>query len=137
MHDTKASPRTRSKNRKRRADSHLLAITVDTDTARVVRVDGVSARGARRKLSDDERAQLLHAADHGLDDFVERVFEAGIACMLDDLSPETTDEESPEEAAIRHELLAPLIERSGIRRMLAGPALDRAMLTTLIDHAAH
>jgi hypothetical protein len=43
--------------------------------------------------------------------------------------------ESADEAELRHRLLAPLIERSVVRHLMERAVLDRAILSTLIDHS--
>ena len=109
-----------------------LAVTVDADSARVIRVDGVDATGGRRELSGDERAKLVKDwSDDEFPDVVEQAFEAGIASVLGgDEGPTTA--ESPEDATLRHRLLEPLIERSAIGRLRERGALNRALLSTLI-----
>lgn len=120
-----------------RADGRLLAITVDADTAQVVRIEGLEPNGARRELSKTDREVLLSRVTDGrVEDFVERAFEAGIACVLDDEPRSAASQESAEEAELRHKLLAPLIERSAVRHLIEPAVLDRAILGTLIDHAS-
>ena len=120
-----------------RADGRLLSITVDADTAQVVRIEGLEPNGARRELSKTDREVLLSRVTDGrVEDFVERAFEAGIACVLDDEAGSAASQESAEDAELRHRLLAPLIERSAVRHMMQPNVLDRAILSTLIDHAS-
>jgi len=111
---------------------NYVTVTIDADSAQVVRVDGVDATGVARELTIDERVALLKDLSHErLQDVVEQAFEAGIACVLggDDFN---TTAESPEESALRHRLLAPLIERSAVGRLMERGALNRAVLNTLI-----
>ena len=113
-----------------------MSFTIDAETARVVHIEGLDASGARHELSPAEREVLLQRATDGrLEDLVERAFEAGIACVLDDGEP-AGDAESPEDAELRHELLAPLIERSSVRHLTESAVLDRLVLSTLIEHSA-
>ena len=119
-----------------RAGERLLAITVDADTARVVRIEQVESSGTRHELSQADREVLLNRATDGrVEDFVERAFEAGIACVLDDEPAPVADDESAQDAELRHSLLAPLIERTGVRHLMERAVLDRAILSSLIDHA--
>ena len=113
-----------------------ISVTVDADTAQVVRVEGLDATGARRELSDDEKVSLVTQEDDGrLEEIVEQAFEAGIACVLEgDAEPDTT-RESETDAEIRHLLLTPLIEHSPAKRLFERAVLDRAILGTLIEHS--
>ena len=114
----------------------LLAITVDPDTARVVRLEGLDANGGRHELTNAERARLLKRASSGrVEDFVERAFEAGIACVLDGEANSDTSQESEGDAEIRRHFLTPLIERSSVKHLMESEVLDRAILSTLIDHS--
>jgi hypothetical protein len=118
------------------ADQKLLTITVDADTARVVRIEKLEAGGKRHELTTSDREVLLSRATDGrLEDVVERAFEAGIACVLDDEAVPIASNESADEAELRHRLLAPLIERSVVRHLMERAVLDRAILSTLIDHS--
>lgn len=117
-------------------EGKLIHVTIDAETARVVHIEGVDASGVRHELSPAEREVLAQrTADGRLEDLVERAFEAGIACVLDD-DVETAGTESPEDAELRHELLTPLMERSAVRHLTDKSVLDRAVLSTLIDHSA-
>jgi len=44
-------------------------------------------------------------------------------------------QESPEDAEFRRQLLAPLIEQSGLGHLRERPLLNRAILGTLIEHS--
>ena len=114
----------------------LLAITVDPDTAQVVRLEGLDANGARHELTNAERKNLLKRTNNGrVEDFVEQAFEAGIACVLDGEANSDTNQESEEDAEIRRRFLTPLIERSAVKHLMESAVLDRAILSTLIDHS--
>ena len=118
------------------ATRNLLTITVDADTARVVRIETLEEGGKRHELTTSDREVLLSRANDGrLEDVVERAFEAGIACVLDDEAVPIASNESADEAELRHRLLAPLIERSVVRHLMERAVLDRAILSTLIDHS--
>lgn len=126
-----------SAERNGRSDGRLLAITVDADTARVIRIEGLDASGTRHELSTSDREVLLNRGTDGrVEDVVERAFEAGIACVLDDEPGSASNNDPADDAELRHQLLAPLIERSAVRHLMQPGVLDRAILSTLIDHAA-
>jgi hypothetical protein len=113
-----------------------VTITIDADSAEIVRVEGLDATGKRRELSAEEKAGLVTGGhrDELLETVLEHAFEAGIACVLGD-DDEQTPQESPADAELRHRLLAPLIERSPVGRLTERAALNRAMLGTLIEHS--
>lgn len=114
-----------------------VTVTIDADSADVVRVEGLDSTGARHELSDEEKASLMKEGrrDERLGAVVEQAFEAGIACVLGDGEEEETTQESPADAELRHMLLAPLIERSAVRQLTERAALNRAILGTLIEHS--
>jgi hypothetical protein len=116
----------------------LFAFTIDPSTAQVVKLETLDASGARRELSEEEKASLAQAGtEGGLEEFVEKAFEAGIACVLgDDESPDRGGEPA-DEAELRHLLLAPLMEHSPVKRLMQREALNRAILGTLIQHATN
>ena len=133
-HRKKAEPS--SDNPVDRPVTKFLTVVIDADSAQVVRVEGQDTTGARHELSADEKTRLAKrvTADR-LEDLVEEAFEAGIACVLGgDTAPDPT-KESPEDAELRRQLLAPLIERSAVKRWMDRGALNRAIVNTLIDHA--
>jgi hypothetical protein len=115
----------------------LFAFTIDASTAQVVKLEALDASGVRRELSEEEKRSLARAGgEGGLEEFVEKAFEAGIACVLGDDEPERAAEPA-EDAELRHLLLAPLIEHSPVKRLMQREALNRAILETLIRHATH
>jgi hypothetical protein len=112
-----------------------VTITIDADSAEVVRIEGVDATGSRHELSDEEKTSLMKERhEEPLGALVEQAFEAGIATVLGHEEEEPT-EETPEDAELRRELLAPLIERSGLAHLTERTALNRAILGTLIEHS--
>ncbi len=114
----------------------VFAFTIDASTAEVVKLETLDASGTRRELSAEEKATLAQAGgEGGLEEFVERAFEAGIACILGTDERQEPAEEPAEDAELRHLLLAPLIEQSAARRLVQPGALNRAILGTLIRHA--
>ena len=87
--------------------------------------------------SAEEKASFMkERRDERVLALVEHAFEAGIASVLGvgDEEEENT-QESPEDIEFRRELLAPLIERSGLGHLKERPALNRAILGTLIEHS--
>lgn len=116
----------------------LFTFTIDASTAQVVKLEAEDASGARHELSDEEKASLAQAGTAGdLEQFVERAFEAGIACVLGGGESEEKAEEPAEEAELRHMLLTPLIEHSAARHLMQREVLNRAILGTLIQHATN
>ena len=114
----------------------LFAFTIDVNTAQVVKLETLDASGARHELSDEEKASLAQeGSEGGLEEFVEKAFEAGIACVLGDDERQDRADEPAGEAELRHLLLAPLIEHSPAKRLMQREALNRAILGTLIQHA--
>ncbi len=113
-----------------------VTITIDADSAEVVRIEGVDPTGARHDLSDEEKTSIMkERRDERLAVLVEQAFEAGIASVLGGEDEEETTEESAEDVELRRELLAPLMERSGLGHLTERAALNRAMLGTLIEHS--
>jgi hypothetical protein len=116
--------------------TRFLNVVIDADTAQVVRIEGQDVTGARHELSPDEKTSFAkRAADERLEHLVEEAFEAGIACVLDGDGIPDPANESAEDAELRHQLLAPLIERSSVKRWMERGALNRVIVNTLIDHA--
>ena len=114
----------------------LFTFTIDASTAQVVKLETEDASGERHELSDEEKASLAQAGTASdLERFVERAFEAGIACVLGGGESEEKAEEPADEAELRHMLLTPLIEHSPARRLMQREALNRAILGTLIQLA--
>ncbi|HEY6825150.1 MAG TPA: hypothetical protein VI195_11960 [Steroidobacteraceae bacterium] len=114
----------------------LFAFTIDAGTAQIVKLETLDASGARRELSEEEKASLAQAgAEEGLEQFVEKAFEAGIACVLGDDEQQHKSTEAAEEAELRRLLLKPLIEHSPVRRLMQREALNRAILGTLLQRA--
>ena len=51
----------------------LISVTIDPDTAQIVKIEGIDALGARHELSAEERAVLLRRrAERTLEQVVER-----------------------------------------------------------------
>jgi len=116
------------------AAAKLITVTIDANTAQVVRLEALDASGARHELTDEEKANLLKLASKArLEEVVEQAFEAGIACVLGGEVPQ--DNESVEDAELRHMLLTPLIQHSPAKRLMTREVLNRALLQTLIEHS--
>jgi len=114
----------------------LISVTIDPNTARIIKLEGIDAAGARHDLSDEEKATLLrHTAEGTLEQVVERAFEAGIACVLDGEKGRDESNDSLEDVELTHQLLVPLIEHSHAKKLIARDTLDRAMVDTLIAHS--
>jgi len=110
----------------------LLALTINSETGQIVRLERVDSGGARHELSDEQRARLAQekGADT-LETLIEEVFEAGIASVLGGTGRFSASE-SEEEAELRHLLLRPLIERSPAKHLMKPDILTRATLGTLL-----
>ena len=116
--------------------TELLSFTIDASTGRIVKIEGLTADGARRELTDDEKARLLERrGERTIERIVERAFEAGIACVIDGETTEEEANESAEDVDLTHRLLAPLIEHSAAKRLIARDVVDRTVLDTLIEHS--
>jgi hypothetical protein len=122
----------------------LVAFTVDTETGRVTRIEGVSASGDRSEIAEGARAALAEKAKTNLQALVEQAFEAGVHCVLgsDEADePEAADDETEDDADLRRVILRSLIERSAARRLIQREVLGKAIVGTLISQglstAAH
>ena len=115
----------------------LLTVTIETKTGQIVKVESADSAGARHELSDEEITSLAKERSKAtLETVLEQVFEAGIASVLGDDADENERQESEEDADLRHALLRPLIEQSAAKRLIRRNVLSRAILETLIQHAA-
>jgi hypothetical protein len=126
------------------SSGRFFSFTIDADTAQIVKFEALDASGARHEVSDEEKQTLAHEpCEAGLEEALERAFEAGIACVLGEEgaqagAEETEDEDEDEDdetAELRHLLLMPLIKHSALRRLMRREALNRAILETLIQHS--
>lgn len=127
----KAQPRTPFEP----SEARLLAFTIDTATAQVVKLEIVDEGGDRREISDEEKERLVRERSHGkLDEVLELAFEAGIACAIgEDFTP-GMHAETDEEAELHHLLLARLMEHSAVEHLMRREALNRAVLEALIQN---
>jgi len=117
-----------------------IVVTLNAGTGSIVKIEIVGSDGSRHELSAKEAAGFL--AEHPkstLEDVVQEAFEAGIACVLDEVSDvSAADEgagESREDALLHEILLGALIQRTAAKRLLSRDVLNRAMLSTIISEA--
>ena len=121
--------------RSRRSARGVLSFTIDASTGRVLKVETLDAKGARREVSEKEKATLARARTERIEDALEQAFEAGIECVLggEVEAPEVND--SDNDVALRHVLVSPLMQQSPASRLLQREVLDRAILETLLQHS--
>lgn len=111
----------------------LLTFTVDSQTGEIVKLETQGPRGTRRELSAQEKAALKRECiNGGLEDVLERAFEAGIGCALGTDSHAEARDETDEDAHLRHLLLMRLIEHSSARHLMRREVLNRAIIGALI-----
>ncbi len=118
----------------------LITATIEAATGKVIDVRSVDDAGESSELTTDRRARLSQQiGEASLEDLFEQAFEAGIACVLGDDADAEADadaSESEEDAALRHQILQPMIEHSAARRLMRQEILGRAIVGTLIRKAA-
>jgi hypothetical protein len=110
-----------------------LAFTLDASTGEIIKIESTDAAGQRRELSKTERLDLAkEGRGGGVEALLERAFEAGVACLLDDDRKED-ESETEEEAGVRRVLLQHLMERTTAARALRREVLRQAIVQTLIQ----
>jgi hypothetical protein len=110
----------------------LITAIIEAATGRIIEVRSVDDAGAPSELS----TLSSQGGDATLEDLFEQAFEAGIASVLgDDDEAGAEAGESEEDAALRHQILRPMIEKSAARRLLQKEVLGRAIVGTLIQRA--
>ena len=118
----------------------LITATIEAATGKIIDVRSVDDAGESSELTTDRRARLSQQiGEASLEDLFEQAFEAGIACVLGDDADAEADadtSESEEDAALRHQILQPMIEHSAARRLIRQEILGRAIIGTLIRKAA-
>ena len=115
----------------------LVTVTMRAKTGQITKIEGVNGSGAHHELSDEEKASLANLTGKTtLEAMIEQAFEAGIACVLADEADEDDPSEFEKDANLRRLLLQPLIENSAAKRLMRRDVLNRAILKTLIAHAA-
>ena len=111
-----------------------LAFTFDASTGEIVKIETVNSTGHHRELSKAERLDL--AKEHrgaSVEALLERAFEAGVACLLDDEDGKEDESETEDEAGVRRILLKSLMERTFAARALRREVLRQAIVQTLIQ----
>ena len=114
----------------------LFAFTIDASTGHIGGLEKVDGAGARRVLSDQDKASLQASKSwHTLESIVEQAFEAGIACVLGNGSDKDEAQELEDEAEVRRTLLLPLMERSRAITLLHRGVLGQAILASALQQA--
>lgn len=116
----------------------FITATIEAATGKIVDVRSVDDEGEVSELTTAGRARLAKQSGGAtLEDLFEQAFEAGIACVLGDNpeDAEAIEKESEEDAALRREILRPMIEKSAARRLMRQEVLGRAIVGTLIQKA--
>lgn len=112
------------------------AVTLDAKTGEIIQIEGIDATGTRHELSKDERISLAQGNGQArLEELLEQVFEAGIACVLGGEDEPDEAKEVKEDADLRRILLKPLIEESPAARLMRRDVLNRAIVETLLHHS--
>jgi len=101
----------------------------------VLKVETLDAKGARREVSEEEKATLARERTERIEDALEQAFEAGIECVLGGEVETTEVNDSDNDVALRHVLVSPLMQQSPASRLLQREVLDRAILETLLHHS--
>jgi hypothetical protein len=116
--------------------SRRLAFTLETSTGEISKIEHVDSSGQRHELSKAERQDLAkERLGVGVETLLERAFEAGIACLLDDEDRKEEESETEDEAGVRRILLQHLMERTFAARALRREVLRQAIVQTLIQEA--
>jgi hypothetical protein len=114
---------------------NLVSFTLDPATGQVVKVETLDSNGGRREVSDQEKASLAQQGRERLEEVLEEAFEAGIDCVLGGGEDQSENDQSTQDAEIRHVLVAPLIQRSPVNRLWRREVLGRAIVGTLIQQS--
>jgi hypothetical protein len=113
--------------------SHRLAFTLDANTGEIIKIESADSAGQRRELSKTERLDLAkESRGAGVEALLERAFEAGIGCLLDEEDKKEDEGETEEEAGVRQILLQPLMERTFAAHVMKREVLRQAIVQTLI-----
>ena len=113
--------------------SRRLGFTLDASTGEIIKIENVDSAGQRHELSKAEKQDLAkERLGGGVEALLERAFEAGVACLLDDEDGEEEESETEEEAGVRRVLLQHLMERTLAARALRREVLRQAIVQTLI-----
>ena len=113
--------------------SPRLAFTLDAGTGEIIKIESADSAGQRRELSETERLDLAkESRGAGVEALLERAFEAGIGCLLDEEDKKEDEGETEEEAGVRQILLQPLMERTFAAHAMRREVLRQAIVQTLI-----
>ena len=102
----------------------LITATIDAATGKIVDV----------RSADDAQLSIKNGGAT-LEDLFEQAFEAGIACVLGEEAGGADAKDSKADAALRRQILRPMIEHSAARRLMRQEVLGRAIVGTLIQQA--
>jgi hypothetical protein len=111
-----------------------LSLVLEVSSGEIVKVEAMDSTGQRRELSQSEIGELAKANRRdGVEQLIERSFEAGLASVLPGGEDGVDDDsETEDEAGLRRILLKPLMENSVALRLLRPEALQRAIVQSLI-----
>lgn len=113
----------------------LISLTLDVEHGRIIAIERIEAEGARRALTETEKAQLARVdSATALQRLVERAFEAGIETILG--SDHGREPAESEEAQLSGMLLKSLIDDSSARELISSKTFDREIIGSLIARAA-
>jgi hypothetical protein len=111
-----------------------LAFTLDASTGEIIKLENVDSAGQRHELTKAEKQDLAkERLGVGVEALLERAFEAGIGCLLDDENGREDESEAEEEAGVRQILLQPLMERTFAAHAMRREVLRQAIVQTLIQ----
>jgi hypothetical protein len=115
-----------------------ITATIDAVTGKIIDIRSVDDGGAARALTAERRARLSQQSGGAtIEDMIEQAFEAGIACVLgDDANDDAAEPETEADAALRRQILRPMIENSTVRSAMRQDALGRAIVATLMKNAS-
>ena len=109
--------------------SEQIIFTMRAPAGEIVKVEKVDAGGQRRDLSKEEVAGLVGKSEESeIENALDEAFEAGICSLLDPRSEVEESPETPDEVALRRELLT-LIVGAGARRRLQRRIVQRLILS--------
>jgi hypothetical protein len=118
-----------------------VVVTLKVSDGSILKVEAVDSGGARHDLTAADAATFLGDRSTGtVAGLVHQAFEAGIACILDELNGESgaddASDENGDDALLHEELLGALIEQSPARRLLRREVLNGALLGTIFSEAS-
>jgi hypothetical protein len=114
--------------------SGLFAFTIDASTGQITRLEKVDSAGARRPLSEQDKAGLQPGPTWPtLEAIIEQAFEAGVDCVLGNEDEKDEAQESEDEVEVRRILLLPLMERGRMMALRQRSVLGQAILATALQ----